>query len=124
MYFNLKDFRRNYKIRQMEVAKLLSYDQSSISRIEANNLTITQGQYDILADTYGKDKTEPFIVTMQPSVDLPKKEEKNKADNISAEMCEIMKKMQATNDRLLTMNDRLMNIIEMYIQPQKGNASM
>lgn len=117
MYFNLKDFRRNFDIRQTEVAKLLGYDQSSISRIEANRLELSQGQYDILANAYGKDKTEPYIVTMQPSIDLPKKEETNKADNAYAELREVMKQMQDTNDKLLAMNERLMNIIENIIRP-------
>lgn len=58
--FDLKKFRKDKKLKQSDMAKLFSCNQSNISMLENTMRDLTSDQMEILSSNYGKEEVEKY----------------------------------------------------------------
>ena len=61
-YVNLKEFRAKHgKMKQAELAELFGIGQTDVSRLENAHKLLTDEQYLILCDKYGKEDVDAYV---------------------------------------------------------------
>ena len=111
--FRLKDFRQAHGIFQSRMAEILGTTQSSISRMESENIELTIDQYQKLYDAFGQDNVDTYRVegdsilvaggaNAQLNSDLVEIIKKQ-----NEMVCENMKKISDLNERLMSLLEKL-----------------
>lgn len=95
--FKLREFRNAHGLKQSELAEILDYTQSGISRMETEKIELSRAQYQKLYDVYGKEDVDSFHVDMEP-VDMNAviNEAQIKGLQQNIDLLEIIKKQNET----------------------------
>lgn len=107
--FNLKLFRRDFAIKQQELAAILSCSQSHISSLERGERDILPLEEKTLADKYGRETLDKYLLIVEPN------KEPNGATNYDAlieSMTNTIESQQETIKQQQQTITHLLNIIE------------
>ena len=63
MIFDLKKFRKDYELKQLDVAKLFNCGQPNISAIEKDGKLLEDYQYKILCEKFEKNKVDEYFAS-------------------------------------------------------------
>lgn len=63
--YNIKSFRRDFAIRQQEMAALLKCSQSYVSYLERGERDILPAEEKILIDKYGKEVMDKYVILIE-----------------------------------------------------------
>ena len=127
----LKDFRRENKIFQTELAEVLGVSQSAISRMEGNELELTKEQYQKLYDKYGREIIEPYIYEEETDsrlIEILKKGlerlgSQEHDESLIPVLCKqneiiqnCLEEQRQWTEKYATMNEKLLSILEKLAQ--------
>ena len=118
--FDLKGFRTAKGLKQYEIAEVLKMTQSNLSRVESNDIDLTDEQLNALTAKFGKEEIEQYRVsgTFLEDTNKPRDERmddllriiRRQSDTI-CQQSDILNKITETqantNDRLLTLLEKL-----------------
>jgi predicted transcriptional regulator len=111
--FRLKDFRQAHGIFQSKMAEILGTTQSSISRMESENIELTIDQYQKLYDTFGQESVDTYRVEDDSILVSGGTNGKLNSDLVeiikkqNEMVCENMKKISDLNERLMSLLEKL-----------------
>lgn len=96
--FELKRFRRDKKLTQIEIAEILGCNQNFISRVESGIRQLPQGKVDILEKRYG-DISAYFSPLIEPSAPAPRDHSARSVESLEQEIALLKEQLREEKER-------------------------
>lgn len=116
--FRLKDFRQAHRIYQAKMAEILGTTQSTVSRMETENIDLSIEQYNKLYDAFGKENVDSYKIddskvyiagnsnAFNGKTTIVNNDLVNIIEKQNDMICDNMKKLAEMNERLLALMER------------------
>ena len=112
--FDVRAFRKANGLFQEQLAKELGLTQSNLSRIETNNIGLSEKQLGVLISKYGEEAIAPFL-GKKNELEVEQTDDISLIHVIDRQSQVINRQVEIQNEvstRLIKLNERLLDILE------------